>query len=42
MDRMSVKILNSNRMADVSNLKLNERSNLERLNLRVTKIGNKN
>ena len=29
-------------MADVSNLKINERTNVERLNLRVAKIGNKN
>ena len=29
-------------MADVSNLKINERSNVERPNLRVTKIGNEN
>ena len=29
-------------MADVSNLKINERSNVERPNLRVTKIANKN
>ena len=29
-------------MADVSNLKINERSNVERPNLRVTEIGNKN
>ena len=29
-------------MADVSNLKINEPSNVERLKLRVTKIGNKN
>ena len=29
-------------MADVSNLKINERSNVERSNLRVTRIGNKN
>ena len=29
-------------MADVSNLKINERLTAERLNLRVTNIGNKN
>ena len=30
------------RMAKVSNSKINERANVERPNLRVTKIGNKN
>ena len=29
-------------MVDVSNLKINERSNVERPKLRVTKIGNEN
>ena len=29
-------------MADVLNLKINERSNVERPNLRVTEIGKKN
>ena len=29
-------------MADVLNLKINERSNVERSNLQITKIGNKN
>ena len=29
-------------MADISNLKINERSNIERPNLRVTEIGDKN
>ena len=29
-------------MADVLNLKINERANVEPPNLRVTKIGNKN
>ena len=29
-------------MADVSNLKINEWSNIERPNLQVTKIGNEN
>ena len=29
-------------MADVSNLKINQRSIVERPNLRITKIGNKN
>ena len=29
-------------MVDISNLKINERSNVERPNLRVTEIGNKN
>ena len=29
-------------MANVSNLRINQRSNVERPNLRVTKIGNKN
>ena len=30
------------RMADVLNLKINERSNVERPNIRVTEMGNKN
>ena len=29
-------------MANVSNLRINQRSNVERPNLQVTKIGNKN
>ena len=29
-------------MADVLNFKIDDRSNVERTNLRVTKIGNKN
>ena len=29
-------------MADVSNLKISKRSNEERVNLRITKIGNEN
>ena len=41
--RMRVEISNRNfRMADVSNLNSNERLNLKRLDLRVTKIENKN
>ena len=39
---MRVEILNNYRIADVTNLKINERSNVEWPNLPVTEVGNQN